>query len=179
MLKKYNWLIIIVIIALIYLGKHLYFQPKYTNGKPAPTFNAQLITGQNFSLESLKGQYVLLDFWGSWCGPCRRTNPHLVTLHNKFNKARFDNGKGLTIVNVAIEKDSSRWRRAIVQDELNWPYHIMDKTTSFKFFNGEISNLYGIKEVPTSYLIDPQGDIIGINMATDHIDRLLEQHLSK
>lgn len=179
MLKKYSWAIIMVIIALVYLGKYFYFKPKYTNGNAAATFNAKLISGQDFKLEDLRGQYVLLDFWGSWCGPCRRESPNLRALYAKFKHANFDNGKGLTVVNIGIEKDSSRWQRAIIQDELNWPHHIMDHTTSLKFFNGKISNLYGIKEVPTSYLIDPLGNIIGTNMAADLVDRLLEQHLSE
>lgn len=179
MLKKYSWLIIVLVFGAIYLGKYLYFLPKYTNGKVAPSFKAKLINGQDFDLNDLKGQYVLLDFWGSWCGPCRAQNPHLRALHTKFNQATFDNGKGMSIVNVGVEKDSSRWIKAIAQDQLNWPYHIMDETSSLRFFNGEVSDLYGIAEVPTTYLIDPEGNIIGTNMAADHIDRLLEQHLSK
>lgn len=179
MLKKYSWLIMIIIFAAIYLGKYLYFKPKYTNGKVAPAIEAKLISGHDFKLKDLKGQYVLIDFWGSWCPPCRAQSPNLRNLYSKFNKATFDDGAGFTIVNIGVEKDSSRWEKAIALDQLNWPYHIMDETSSLRFFNGKLSELYGIVEVPTSYLIDPQGNIIGTNMQADHIDRLLEQHLSK
>ena len=179
MLKKYSWLIIIIIFAAVYLGKYLYSQPKYTNGKTAPAIEGKLINGLDFELKDLKGQYVLIDFWGSWCGPCRAQSPHMRDLYSKFNKANFDNGEGFTIVNIGVEKDTSRWLRAIAQDQLNWPYHIMDQTSSLRFFNGKISKQYGIVAVPSSYLVDPIGNIIGTNMAPEHIDRLLEQHLSK
>ncbi|MEL6660261.1 MAG: TlpA disulfide reductase family protein [Bacteroidota bacterium] len=179
MLKKYGWLIAVLLVAGFYIGRYLYFMPKFTNGRPAPNFSGQLIDGSDFALENLRGQYVLLDFWGSWCGPCRAENPSIVALHSKYKGEQFDNAEGFVVVNVGVERDSSRWSRAIVQDQLNWPYHLMDESSSLKFFNGTVSSLYGIKEVPTSYLIDPQGQIIGVNMEVGQVARLLDQQLSK
>lgn len=178
MLKKYSWLITLFLIAAVFIGRYLYFLPKYNNGTPAPVFSGQLLDGQDFSLDQLKGNYVLLDFWGSWCGPCRAQNPHIKALHQKFGQAKFSDAQGFHIVNIGVEKSSKRWKAAIAQDQLNWPYHIIDETSSLSFFNGEISKLYGIAELPTSYLIDPKGSIIGVNMAVDHIDRLLTQRMS-
>lgn len=179
MLKKYGWLIALLLVAAFYIGRYFYFQPKYTNGKPAPTFQAQLQDGTPFTLSDLRGKYVLLDFWGSWCGPCRRANPGIVALYNQYNNKKFTDGDGFVVLNIGVEKDSARWAKAITQDQLNWPYHIMDQSTSLKFFNGDISTQYGIAEVPTTYLLNPQGQIIGVNMAAEQMARLLDQRLSK
>lgn len=179
MLKKYGWLIAVLLIAGFYIGRYLYFMPKFTNGRSAPNFTAQLMDGSSFELTDLQGQYVLLDFWGSWCGPCRAQNPSIVALYQQYNNQTFTDAEGFSVLNIGVEKDSSRWARAISQDQLNWRYHIMDQSSSLKFFNGEISSLYGIAEVPTSYLIDPQGQIIGVNMEAEQVARLLDQRLSK
>lgn len=179
MLKKYGWLIALLLVAGFYIGRYLYFMPKFTNGRTAPTFTAELRDGSAFDLQDLRGQYVLLDFWGSWCGPCRRENPNIVALYQQYKNRAFNNAKGFVVLNIGVEKDSSRWARAIAQDKLDWPLHIMDESSSLKFFNGTISSLYGIAEVPTSYLIDPQGQIIGVNMEAEQVARLLDQQLSK
>ena len=178
MLKKYGWLIAVFLVAAYPIGRYFYFMPKFTNGRPAPSFTGQLIDGSDFALENLRGQYVLLDFWGSWCGPCRAQNPSIVALHQQYKDQAFSDAEGFVVVNVGVEKDSSRWARAIVADQLNWPYHLMDQSSNLKFFNGAIAGLYGIKEVPTSYLIDPQGQIIGVNMEAGQLERLLTQRLS-
>jgi thiol-disulfide isomerase/thioredoxin len=178
MLKQYAWVLVPLLVAALAIGRYLYLQPKFTNGKTAPAFSGQLLDGTEFELSDLQGQYVLLDFWGSWCGPCRKQNPNIVALYNTFKDQSFKDGKGLTVVNIGIEKDSSRWQRAIQKDKLYWPYHLMDESSSLKFFNGTIAGLYGIVEVPTSYLIDPRGQIIGVNMETGQIERLLQQRLS-
>lgn len=179
MLKKYGWLIALLLVAAFYIGRYLYFMPKFTNGREAPNFTAQLRDGTAFELSDLQGQYVLLDFWGSWCGPCRVQNPSIVALHQQYGNQQFEDGNGLVVVNVGVERDSSRWANAIAKDQLNWRYHIMDQSSSLKFFNGPVADLYGIAEVPTSYLIDPQGQIIGVNMHAEQVARLLDQRLSK
>lgn len=116
MLKKYGWLIAVLLIAGFYIGRYLYFMPKFTNGRSAPNFTAQLMDGSSFELTDLQGQYVLLDFWGSWCGPCRAQNPSIVALYQQYNNQTFTDAEGFSVLNIGVEKDSSRWARAISQD---------------------------------------------------------------
>jgi len=170
MIKKIlsNSTILIIVGVLLYLGgKHLYMMPKQSSGELAPAFTAEIRSGETINLSDFKGKFVLLDFWGSWCGPCRAENPKLVDLYQKFK------GKDFEILSVGIETKKDRWERAIKKDGLVWPYHFTD----FKRFNSEAAKLYGVREIPTKFLIDKDGMIIGVNQSVAEIEAVLSKRL--
>ena len=170
-----NKILNIILIALIagYIINYFYKKPKYINGEIAPPFTALMIDGTEFSLSDMKGKYVLLDFWGSWCGPCRKDNPGIVALYNSFNAKSFDDADGFEVISIAIETNVKRMNRAIEKDGLRWKYHIpqMDR------FASPVASLYGVKEIPTKYLINPEGYIMGVNLTTQEIDKVLTERL--
>ena len=170
-------LLIVIVIGLI-IGRYFYMKPRFINGEKVPTIQAQLKDGRACDLASLQGQYVLLDFWGSWCGPCRAENPELVQLHQAFGSVSFDDAEGFAIVSIGVEDNRKRWERAIAQDQLNWPYHIIDKATSLRFFDGKIANDFGVKEVPTKYLLNPDGQIIAVNPTVEAVRERLASKLT-
>ena len=145
-LKK--WWVLPLLIGLVYLGKYIYQMPKFDDGEAAPNFEWALPSGDQVQLSDLKGKYVLLDFWGSWCGPCRQHIPDLIQLHDKYNQSAFKNANGFEIVSVGIERDQNRWKRAIEGLNLKWTHHVFDATKSFKFFDSKVAQLYSIKSVP-------------------------------
>ncbi|MEM6772300.1 MAG: TlpA disulfide reductase family protein [Bacteroidota bacterium] len=152
-----------LLILLCYFGgRAWYFTPSVGEAELATDFTAVRADGQTFKLSDLQGKMVLLDFWGSWCGPCRRESPALAKLHEHYSDE-------LTIVSIAIEKDSASWIRARTQDARLWLYQVMDQTTSFKFLGGEVASLYGVKQVPTNFLIDPEGYVISVNISLSSV----------
>ncbi|MFK7809644.1 MAG: TlpA family protein disulfide reductase [Saprospiraceae bacterium] len=172
--KKFPWSLIILAIGIAALvGRYIYKKPNVDPGEMAPPVTGQLISGEAFDLNDLKGNIVLVDFWGSWCGPCRAENPSLVALHKKYKDATFKEAKGFKIVSVGIERKEDRWKRAIESDQLNWPYHIMDKVTSYKFFDAEIANGYGVTEVPSKFLLNTNLETIGVNQSVKELDEWL------
>lgn len=170
---SYTWPLLLI--GAFYLGKHFYFQPKVNDGEAAPDFAATLLNGESFKLSDLRGQYVLLDFWGSWCGPCRAENPGLVALQQKYTGSQFRTARAFQIVSVAVEKSgqAERWKRAINRDGLFWPYQILDESTSLRFFNAPIANQFGVKELPSKFLLGPDGNILLVNPSLEALDHYL------
>ncbi len=163
-------------IVALFAGRYFYMKPGMINGEMAPGFSAELQNGSRFQLKELRGQYVLLDFWGSWCPPCRAENPALVKLYEEYQNASFEQASGFQIVSIAVEEQKERWERAIKRDGLKWPYHIYDKASSLRFFDSRLAELYGVKEVPTKYLLNPQGRIIAVNPSPEQIGRMLDKY---
>lgn len=154
-----------------FIGYKVYQMPKFSDGEVAPGFQAELLNGQSFSLSDLNGSYVLLDFWGSWCGPCRIENPKLVELHKNFNGESFTDADGFEIVSVAIETNEGRWRQAIERDQLNWPHQIVQLDR----FKSPIAKQYGVREIPTKYLLDTKGEILMVNPTFIKLESFLNE----
>ncbi|TKC06947.1 TlpA family protein disulfide reductase [Pedobacter frigoris] len=138
---------------------------KFMIGKPALEFSQNDPGGNLFKLSNLKGKYVLLDFWASWCIPCRKENPNLVRAFNKFN------GKGFEILSVSLDTDKNQWVAAIKADGLTW-HHVTD----LKGWENSVSRgLYQVQSVPQNYLINPEGIIIAKNLYGNEIEKILEK----
>lgn len=169
--KLLNILLVLIIIG--YAAYYIYKLPKFDDGELAPDFKAELVDGTPFEMNDLRGSYILLDFWGSWCGPCRADNPNIVALYDQFHGRSFDNAKDFEVVGVAIERDKNRMLRAIKKDGLRWKYHIpqLDR------FDSPIAQQYGVKEIPTKYLIDPDGYIIAVNPSREEVSDILSTHV--
>ena len=164
LLKKLFWpALFLFVIAAWYL----YRRPAQNPGDHAPDFTATTMSGSAVELSQFKGRYVLLHFWGSWCGPCRQENTDLRQIYERFAAGNFD------IISVAIDKSPEATKAAIMQDGLTWPTHIYEP----RDFGGMVSSLYGIRSIPTTYLLNPDGVIMGINLKPEQIDKMLENAL--
>lgn len=130
-------------------------------GRVAPDFTLTSKDGENVGLSSLRGSYVLIDFWASWCQPCRRENPIMVEKYNQFNK------HGFTILGVSVDNDRDAWLKAIEEDGLVWTQLIDDKGIS--------AEIYGVRYIPTTYLLDPNGVILAVNIKGDQLQQKLEE----
>lgn len=127
-------------------------QPVAT-GKKAPEIEITGKDGKTIKLSSLKGKVVLIDFWASWCGPCRRENPNLVEAYDKYNDKKFTVGKGFEVFSVSLDKNEAQWKEAIVKDQLKWKSHGIDK-------KGSAAQAYQVNSIPSGFLVDGEGNII-------------------
>ena len=124
---------------------------QYSSGNnPAPEISLPDRDGNLVKLSDLRGQYVLIDFWASWCGPCRRENPNVVKLYNKYKDKGFD------IYSVSLDKDVNKWKNAIQQDGLVWDNHVSD----LMGWETSVMPIYGFTSIPHTVLIDEDGKII-------------------
>ncbi|MBU6158418.1 MAG: TlpA family protein disulfide reductase [Bacteroidetes bacterium] len=137
-------------------------------GSVAPDFTQTDTSGNPVSLQSFRGKYVLVDFWASWCGPCRMENPNLVQAFQKYKAKNF------TVLGVSLDRAKEPWLQAIAQDQLQWT-HLSD----LKFWSNDVARMYKISSIPQNFLLDPEGKIIAKNLRGEELHAKLEEILSK
>ena len=166
MLKKYIFLFLLLSYSSISLSQN----SGINIGDKALELSYENPLGELMSISELNNKLVLIDFWASWCGPCRRENPNLVDAYRKYYKTKFKGGNGFEIYSLSLDKNKDAWVKAINQDQLFWEYHVSD----LGGWQSEGSEKYKIRSIPSNVLINGKGIIIAKNLKGPALHRFLD-----
>jgi peroxiredoxin len=162
----------IFFVAFLLMTINLFSQKqKMKVGQMAPDIVLKSPSGEEMKLSDLRGKMVLLDFWASWCVPCRKEHANLVKAFQKYTDDVLVNAKGFTIFSVSLDSRKPRWEEAIQQDQLEWPYHVSD----LKGWRSTAAKAYGISAIPANFLINGNGEIVAIYMRGSEVQSTLSQ----
>jgi thiol-disulfide isomerase/thioredoxin len=162
-------LFICLTISISAIAQLQYIKPGLNIGDKAPELNYNSPEGKPIALSSLKGRIVLIDFWASWCGPCRMENPNVVMVYTEFKDKKFKGGSNFTIYSVSLDKSKDSWVAAITKDKLSWPYHVSD----LKYWQSAAARSYQIEAIPSNFLISGDGTIIAKNLRGEELRNAL------
>ncbi|AWH86498.1 peroxiredoxin [Flavobacterium album] len=137
-------------------------------GKQAPDFSAATPDGAKMSLKQSLGKVTLVDFWASWCRPCREENPNVVAMYNELHT------KGLNIIGVSLDKEGAKWKEAIAADKLVW-----NQVSNLKFWDEPIAKQYGVQSIPATFLLDASGKIVAKDLRGAELKAKVEELLAK
>jgi len=146
------------------LGERLNLLKHSKIGEPVLNFTQNNINDKPVNMADFRGKYVLLDFWASWCHPCRQENPNVLKAYNKFRE------KGFTVISVSLDDSKAKWEKAVKEDKLPWP-----QVSDLKGFKNEVSSYYGIQAIPQCLLISPDGKIIAKNLRGEELQNKLTE----
>ena len=144
------------------LAEFIAFNKVGSVGTEAMEFTQNDPSGKPVSLSSFRGKYVLIDFWASWCKPCREENPNVVKAYKKFNNKNF------TVLGVSLDRDKEPWIKAIERDNLTWT-----QVSDLQFWNNSVAQLYHVQGIPQNFLVDPNGKIVGRNLRGEELEAKL------
>jgi thiol-disulfide isomerase/thioredoxin len=144
-------------------------------GNEAPEIALKNPEGTVIKLSSVKGKIVLIDFWASWCGPCRYENPAVVRAYNVYKDKKFKGGNGFTVYSVSLDANPEAWKKAIEKDGLSWEYHVSDLLG----WHSEAAARYDVTGIPTNFLINEKGIIINKNLRGEELINALDKLIMK